>query len=68
MVEVTFEIDEGILEIAKKKAKKDGTTIEELVVNFLTEYSKSNFNLKEFLEKTNYACMKTYNREELNER
>lgn len=76
MVTLTIEIEEVILQRARERAEQEGTTVEEVVLRFLFEYSeprpvvdveKAMAFLADLRKRVSTAGQK-FTREELNER
>lgn len=69
---ITLSADEKLIEIARKKAINQNTTLNELFRQWLAAYSTDRdlpTDLDHFLIRTSYcASGRSFNREELNER
>jgi len=69
---ITFNIDEDVIEKARAKAQMNKTTLNSLVKEWLSDYIKNtniSRELDSFMSKTNYVeAGRSFSRDEYNER
>ncbi|MBS3969472.1 MAG: hypothetical protein KGZ94_05065 [Clostridia bacterium] len=72
MKNITFNIDEDVIEKARAKAQMNKTTLNSLVKEWLSDYIKNTNiprELDSFMSKTNYVeAGRSFSRDEYNER
>ncbi|WP_028309787.1 DUF6364 family protein [Desulfitibacter alkalitolerans] len=72
MKNITFNIDEDVIEKARAKAQMNKTTLNSLVKEWLSDYIKNtniSRELDSFMSKTNYVeAGRSFSRDEYNER